>query len=110
MPRLSRSGRAVLLIGLAVSLGMGLFYVFSPAILPYLDYKVYDVFLARMPESQPSGRVAVLDVDEPSLAQYGQWPWPRYRVALLLAQLNKLKPAAVAWTWCSPNRTAPRPP
>ncbi len=36
----------------------------------------------ELPDGQPTG-VVVLDIDEPSLARYGQWPWPR----ILLAEI-----------------------
>ncbi len=110
MPLLDRGKRLILLCGLALTLGMGLFYVFSPAILPHLDHKVYDVFLAGMPPGRPGGQVVILDVDEPSLAEYGQWPWPRYRVALLLAKLQQMKPACVAldMVFAEADRTSPK--
>jgi len=38
----------------------------------------------------------VVDIDEKSLARFGQWPWPRYRVALLLERLRSLGALTVA--------------
>ena len=32
----------------------------------------------------------IIDIDEKSLKQYGQWPWPRYRIASLIDKLRKL--------------------
>ena len=32
----------------------------------------------------------IIDIDEKSLKQYGQWPWPRYRVAILIDTLREL--------------------
>ncbi len=34
-------------------------------------------------------------VDEPSLARYGQWPWPRQLLAELVDRVRAAKPAAV---------------
>jgi adenylate cyclase len=39
-----------------------------------------------MPRGQDA-RIAILDIDERSLAQEGRWPWPRDRLALLLDRL-----------------------
>lgn len=62
-----------------------------------LDNMVYDLLFRASHEasSATSGHVVVIDLDEKSLAEYGQWPWPRYRVALLLAQLHELGVRAV---------------
>ncbi len=39
-----------------------------------------------------SGEVVVVDIDEKSLARYGQWPWPRDMVAQLVAMIGAAKP------------------
>ena len=36
-----------------------------------------------------------VDIDEKSLKAYGQWPWPRYRIALLVEKLNQLKASGI---------------
>ena len=50
----------------------------------------------------------VVDIDEESLARYGQWPWPRYRVAQLLERVRDLGAAAVALdiVFAEPDRTS----
>ena len=37
---------------------------------------------------KPSPVPVVVDIDEKSLKQYGQWPWPRYRIAILMDKLR----------------------
>jgi len=34
-------------------------------------------------------RIVVIDIDEQSVAQYGQWPWPREKVSELMAKATK---------------------
>lgn len=46
----------------------------------------------RQPRSQP---VTIVAIDEKSLQAYGQWPWPRYRLAELINTLAKHAPAAI---------------
>ncbi len=46
----------------------------------------------RMVASQPAVIVAI---DEKSLAELGQWPWPRTVMARLVDQINAQKPAAI---------------
>jgi len=58
-----------------------------PAIVQKLDAFVYD---ARLRASMPStldDRIAIIDIDEPSLAEVGRWPWSRDRVAALVDEL-----------------------
>lgn len=58
-----------------------------PAIVQKLDAFVYD---ARLRASMPGtldDRIAIIDIDEPSLAEVGRWPWSRDRVAALMDEL-----------------------
>jgi adenylate cyclase len=40
---------------------------------------------------------ALIGIDEPSLKQFGRWPWTRDNHANLLFLLGKVKPSVVAW-------------
>jgi len=33
--------------------------------------------------------VTIIDIDEKSLAKFGQWPWPRTRIADMVASLTR---------------------
>ena len=55
----------------------------------FLDNKFYDVILRRNHSQKTSQLVEIVDIDEKSLDEFGQWPWPRYRVALLLQKLRE---------------------
>ena len=46
----------------------------------------------RDPQSQP---VTIVAIDEKSLQTFGQWPWPRYKLAELMQAIAKHQPAAV---------------
>ena len=79
-----------------------------PRPLVNLEGRVYDLFL-RNAAHRPAGTVpVVVDIDEESLARYGQWPWPRYRVAQLLERVRELGAAAVALdvVFAEPDRTS----
>jgi adenylate cyclase len=68
-----------------------LFFLSSvkPTLTDFLDNKVYDMLLSgRSDGSSPIP--VIVDIDEKSLRQYGQWPWPRYRIAILLDKLREL--------------------
>lgn len=79
-----------------------------PRTLVILEGRIYDSFLRQAPH-RPAGTVpVVVDIDEESLRRYGQWPWPRYRVAQLLGRLRELGASAVALdiVFAEPDRTS----
>lgn len=79
-----------------------------PRTLGNMEGRIYDIFLRGAPH-RPAGTVpVVVDIDEESLARYGQWPWPRYRVAQLLERVRDLGAAAVALdlVFAEPDRTS----
>ena len=47
------------------------------------------------PRVRTSGPAVIVAVDEPSLARYGQWPWPRQLLAQLVDRVRAAGPAAV---------------
>lgn len=84
-------------------------YLYPPLFVRFLDGKTYDTLLAAMPEGRIQGAVPlIVDIDEQSLERYGQWPWPRYRLAMLLDRLGELGPAAVGLdtVLAEPDRTS----
>jgi len=52
--------------------------------------------------------VAIVDIDEESLARYGQWPWPRDLIARLLGSLQQQGAAGIAIdiVFAEPDRTS----
>lgn len=52
----------------------------------------YQGLLPRQPRSQP---VTIVAIDERSLKQLGQWPWPRDRLAALVRRIHAAQPAAL---------------
>jgi adenylate cyclase len=99
----------LLACGFAASLVMAALYVSQPSILRFLDYKIYDQLLKRQHTAKTSGVPVIVDIDEKSLAALGQWPWPRYRVALLLEKIRQSGALAVGMdiVLAEPDRTSP---
>lgn len=97
MPRTKRRKTRPFLIicGLVFTLLVAVFHVRPPTFLIYLDYRIYDTFLKTTHSRRTSGRPVVVDVDEASLKQFGQWPWPRYRIGLLLEKIRALGASSV---------------
>jgi len=71
--------------------------LYRPAAFARLDAAVYDTVLRLTSTRPPSGRIVIVDVDERSLAKFGQWPWKRDLIALLVDTLRKDGAAVVAF-------------
>jgi adenylate cyclase len=82
-------------IGILITCLIGLCYIYQPYFVRFLDNKFYDVILRRNHSQKTSQLVEIVDIDEKSLDEFGQWPWPRYRVALLLQKLREAGARAV---------------
>jgi adenylate cyclase len=88
---------------------MMILFIAHPSFLKLLDYKIYDQFLRQYHDSNATAVPVVIDLDEKSLAELGQFPWPRYRVAMLLKYLQAYGATAVATdiVFAEPDRTSP---
>ena len=56
-------------------------------VLQRLDDIIYDTRLRATMPGALDDRVVIVDIDEKSLAELGQWPWPRDRLARLVDTL-----------------------
>ena len=82
--------RLVLLCGVVPTVAVALLSLARPAAFTHLEYGVYDRLTRAITPRPPGGHVAIVDVDEKSLAAVGQWPWPRDTVAALLSKIRGL--------------------
>jgi len=48
------------------------------------------------PLERTSAPAVIVAIDEASLRRYGQWPWPRTRLAELVERIDAMHPAAIA--------------
>lgn len=106
---ISHQGRRfVILLGFFLTLILAAVFVVQPSLLHKLDHINYDFLLRNVPDNRISDHVVIVDLDEKSLSKYGQWPWPRYRVAELLQNVAAGKPAVVALdiVFAEPDRTS----
>lgn len=90
------SRRLVALSGLAPAVLIGGLSLVQPAFLASLQHGVYDTLVGWAPVQPPSGRVVIVDIDERSLAEVGQWPWRRERIGGLVDGLRRLGAGTVA--------------
>ncbi|WP_155323247.1 CHASE2 domain-containing protein [Desulfosarcina ovata] len=73
----------------------GLFIAVLVNVQPYC-LKIADAIVATAPAPPISNQVVVVDIDEHSLASWGQWPWPRSRLARLLGEINRMEAKSIA--------------
>ena len=61
-------------------------------------------------EPPPDTPVLIVDIDEASLKQIGQWPWPRSVMAQLVEKLHQAGAAVIAFDvlFSEPDRTSPQ--
>ena len=62
-----------------------------------LERRFYD-FASTTTSRQPSDRIAVIAIDDQSIANIGRWPWPRDVHAKLIDQLAGAKAKTIAYT------------
>jgi len=84
-----RNRSPVLLYGILFSVLLFFINLAKPTFTDFLHNRVYDSLLSAG-TGKPSPVPVIVDIDERSLKQYGQWPWPRYRIAILMDKLRNL--------------------
>ena len=82
-------------LGILLTFMLSLTGIFRPTFLEFLDYKAFDALSAPGPDTDISSVPVIIDIDENSLKLHGQWPWPRYKMALLLNRLHAMGVRAV---------------
>ncbi len=97
------------LIALGLLAALIVLRVADPAPLQLLRSKIFDFYQQVEPRERSRQPVAIVDIDEESLRDVGQWPWPRTTVARLLNNLRKYGAAGVAFdvVFAEPDRTSP---
>ncbi len=81
----------------------------EPPFIVVLRNAAFDTFQRWTPRAYQPAPVCIIDIDEASLAKYGQWPWPRSRMAELVERLRAMKTAAIVFdmVFAEPDRTSP---
>ena len=98
--------RLVPLALLVLALGLKLE---EPPQLAELRLTVFDTYQRLWPREYQAAPVRVVDIDEESLGEVGQWPWSRRTLAELVARLFNNGAAVVGFDliFAEPDRTSP---
>jgi len=94
-------------VGLLI--GFAALRVADPAPIEEFRVRTFDTFQVIDPRVKTAKPVRIVNIDENSLAKFGQWPWPRTRVADLIANLTRLGAVAIAFDimFAEPDRLNP---
>ena len=114
---------SALLLVLCAVIGSLVLWQFDPVMMQGIRLAQFDQMQRWHPRPYTPTAVRVVDIDEASLKTYGQWPWPRTRIAelvqrlhvagakviafdVLLAEPDRTSPKAMAELWRSPQASA----
>ena len=82
---------------LAILIGFAALRIADPGPIEELRARTFDTFQRIEPRVKTARPVTIIDIDEKSLAKFGQWPWPRTRIADLIINLTRLGAVAIAF-------------
>ena len=91
-----RARLLLVLCGLIPTLVAAVLSLYRPAFFSSLESRVYDTLVRASTPRPPSGRIVIVDVDERSLAAFGQWPWRRDLIGKLIDRLRDLGASTIA--------------
>ena len=81
----------------------------DPRPIEELRLRTFDLFQVLRPREQTARPVVIADIDEASLKEIGQWPWPRTVVADLVTRLTERGAAVIGFdvVFPEPDRMSP---
>jgi adenylate cyclase len=107
---MKRSQLIGIVIGLSVVAGFTVLRASDPQPLKLARDLTFDQYQRVAPRPFEDLPVRVVDIDEASLRKFGQWPWPRDRMAALVERLSEMGAATIAFDilFAEPDRLSPR--
>ncbi|MFK7870788.1 MAG: CHASE2 domain-containing protein [Roseobacter sp.] len=99
--------RVIALIGLVCGLVVR---AGDPSPVTTMRHAAFDLFHQIKPRELTPMPVAILDVDDRSIEEIGQWPWPRTRIAEMVQKATADGAVAIGFdiVFAEPDRLSPR--
>lgn len=96
-------------IGLALLTALIVLRIADPIFVERLRLQAFDAFQQISPRERAPAPVAILDIDDRSLAEIGQWPWPRTVIADMTNKAAQAGAVAMAFDviFSEPDRLSP---
>jgi adenylate cyclase len=94
---------------LVLLVGFGVLRAVDPVPVRELRFRTFDMFQRVDPRVKKIHPVTIVDIDEPSLAKLGQWPWPRTTIADMVINLTNLGAVVIGFDvmFSEPDRLNP---
>ena len=104
-----RSKGALYAVAAVLTVGLVLLRVWDPLPLQMLRFKAFDVYQRVEPRVPAPLPITIVDLDDESLAAYGQWPWPRSLLADLVNNLMAMGAGVIGFdiVFAEPDRLSP---
>jgi len=101
---------SALLLVLCAVVGSLVLWELDPVLMQGIRLAQFDQMQRWHPRPYTPTAVRVVDIDEASLKTYGQWPWPRTRIAELVQRLHAAGASVIALDilLAEPDRTSPK--
>jgi adenylate cyclase len=80
--------KVLILLFLLISIVLSSAYLFLPSYFQSLDNRVRDFYFNFRGVEKASDAVVIIDIDEKSIKELGQWPWEREKFAKILTNLR----------------------
>ncbi|MCT7447283.1 CHASE2 domain-containing protein [Aliarcobacter skirrowii] len=96
-------------LSFCISIFLIFIYIFFPNLLDSFDNRIKDSFFTYRGEIPTSSSVVIVDIDEISLKEFGQWPWSRNILSKILENLNEANVAIIGMdiVFAEEDRTSP---
>ena len=97
------------LIGIGLLLALGLIRSIDPGPIESIRVTAFDFYQTLKPRQETQGLVTIVDIDENSLAEMGQWPWPRTFLGQIVQNLTQMGALVVGFDvfFTEPDRMSP---
>ena len=84
-------------------------YIFFPSLLDSFDNRVRDSYFIFKGETKTSNNVVIIDIDDSSIKEFGQWPWSRNILSKIIENLTNSNISVVGMdiVFAEEDRTSP---
>lgn len=82
-------------------------YFYNSEHIKKFDYEFYDflaIYSDKLEKKKDGFYTVIIDIDEKSLQELGQWPWPRVVDAQIIDTINAMHPSAIGVNILFPER------
>ncbi|MBI3398939.1 MAG: CHASE2 domain-containing protein [Deltaproteobacteria bacterium] len=76
-------------IGLVITILFCIFFYTKTGFLETIELKSYDLRMRLFPPAKPFSEIAIVAIDDESIAKLGRWPWPRTRIAEVIKKVSQ---------------------